>query len=379
MNDPSSPMDVCPFCGKAFKRLKSHLPHCKMAEAKKTTLETDSGDRSMTATLLSRKRTGTTAQTQDPKVKGKSKTEGLKSQGRQDKTTQGKVGKVTSGSRLPQQKAAVTIEHSQKALQTRTKDVVTSAKERGPDQEALTDPGAPIQQALNLRPSLEMAGPAPRISNTLQTARDQVKAENSEGDPARLLAPKWISEDIAGSSVGVQDHVQDPFHDQVYLGQSSVPRSLSGSTNGVMVFGWSTSFPQQRVKTPMPGISPTVCNVEAELADIRALGTIGKSTETKMDVRSPSKTVPTGLLPPVDGPLGLQWVPEFYNNYVQLCVVPGRQDQWDPHGRGTKTLEPRGGQPGSVYMVGLFLQGSLIPYKTHFLLLFFFRTLQDGL
>ncbi|XP_068118395.1 mitochondrial nucleoid-associated protein 1-like [Hyperolius riggenbachi] len=26
-------MDICPFCGKAFKRLKSHLPHCKMAAA----------------------------------------------------------------------------------------------------------------------------------------------------------------------------------------------------------------------------------------------------------------------------------------------------------------------------------------------------------
>ncbi|XP_048466656.1 uncharacterized protein si:dkey-21c1.4 isoform X2 [Rhincodon typus] len=31
MENISSGMQVCPFCGKAFKRLKTHLPHCKMA------------------------------------------------------------------------------------------------------------------------------------------------------------------------------------------------------------------------------------------------------------------------------------------------------------------------------------------------------------
>lgn len=30
MKDPGSRMEVCPYCKKPFKRLKSHLPHCKM-------------------------------------------------------------------------------------------------------------------------------------------------------------------------------------------------------------------------------------------------------------------------------------------------------------------------------------------------------------
>lgn len=31
-----SPTEVCPFCGKTYKRLKSHLPHCKAAASSKT-------------------------------------------------------------------------------------------------------------------------------------------------------------------------------------------------------------------------------------------------------------------------------------------------------------------------------------------------------
>ncbi|KAJ0015713.1 hypothetical protein NQD34_014003 [Periophthalmus magnuspinnatus] len=42
--------EVCPFCGKSFKRLKSHLPHCKAAAG------------------------STTSQHEEPKTKEKSKT-----------------------------------------------------------------------------------------------------------------------------------------------------------------------------------------------------------------------------------------------------------------------------------------------------------------
>ncbi|XP_053563044.1 uncharacterized protein C17orf80 homolog isoform X2 [Bombina bombina] len=35
MKDASSTLELCPFCGKSFKRLKSHLPHCKAASNKK--------------------------------------------------------------------------------------------------------------------------------------------------------------------------------------------------------------------------------------------------------------------------------------------------------------------------------------------------------
>ncbi|TMS22275.1 Uncharacterized protein E3U43_012540 [Larimichthys crocea] len=28
--------EVCPFCGKTYKRLKSHLPHCKAAASSET-------------------------------------------------------------------------------------------------------------------------------------------------------------------------------------------------------------------------------------------------------------------------------------------------------------------------------------------------------
>ncbi|XP_005988122.1 uncharacterized protein LOC102349787 [Latimeria chalumnae] len=38
MGDPPPGLETCPFCGKPFKRLKSHLPHCKMAGTGKSTL-----------------------------------------------------------------------------------------------------------------------------------------------------------------------------------------------------------------------------------------------------------------------------------------------------------------------------------------------------
>ncbi|XP_053367061.1 ATP synthase subunit f, mitochondrial isoform X2 [Clarias gariepinus] len=34
-------LETCPFCGKAFKRLRSHLPHCKMSPGLKTVQMTD--------------------------------------------------------------------------------------------------------------------------------------------------------------------------------------------------------------------------------------------------------------------------------------------------------------------------------------------------
>ncbi|KAE8576184.1 hypothetical protein XENTR_v10004085 [Xenopus tropicalis] len=37
-----SQLEVCPFCGKPFKRLKTHLPHCKLAKADKKTVAAES-------------------------------------------------------------------------------------------------------------------------------------------------------------------------------------------------------------------------------------------------------------------------------------------------------------------------------------------------
>ncbi|XP_077314809.1 mitochondrial nucleoid-associated protein 1 [Lithobates pipiens] len=39
-------METCPFCGKAFKRLKSHLPHCKMTTAKNNPNATEQAKKS---------------------------------------------------------------------------------------------------------------------------------------------------------------------------------------------------------------------------------------------------------------------------------------------------------------------------------------------
>ncbi|XP_072259569.1 mitochondrial nucleoid-associated protein 1 isoform X2 [Pyxicephalus adspersus] len=42
-------METCPFCGKSFKRLKSHLPHCKMARAKNDSSATEQATKSTKA------------------------------------------------------------------------------------------------------------------------------------------------------------------------------------------------------------------------------------------------------------------------------------------------------------------------------------------
>ncbi|KAM5134925.1 mitochondrial nucleoid-associated protein 1 isoform 2-T2 [Mantella aurantiaca] len=39
-------METCPFCGKAFKRLKTHLPHCKQASAKSDSNATEQAKKS---------------------------------------------------------------------------------------------------------------------------------------------------------------------------------------------------------------------------------------------------------------------------------------------------------------------------------------------
>ncbi|XP_077109531.1 mitochondrial nucleoid-associated protein 1 isoform X1 [Ranitomeya variabilis] len=342
MKDPSSPMDVCPFCGKAFKRLKSHLPHCKMAENKSKTTRSDPGDQSRTAKQVPMKRTGTTLSNvdkQDMKVKAKSKT-GLKIQVQQDKTisssrtTATKVRKVTSENMMTQQKAVATIEESKKALQTaiRTSQMVTLPKEQDQQLVALAEPMLPIQQAIILKTNLERSVPitveSPRLGNA-ETVRDQVSTKKFDGDLIRLFVPNRISEkDIVVSSDGVWPHRQ------VHLDQNFVSKFPSGCTKALMVFEWSTNFPQEGVKTQIPGIAQVGCNIKAEMHDIKALGT-GKSMEIKMDVIFPPKTMKI-----VDGHLGLHWFPQLYPNYVQLCIVPGRQDQWDPLGRGTRMSDP---------------------------------------
>ncbi|XP_040293714.1 uncharacterized protein C17orf80 homolog [Bufo bufo] len=317
-------MEVCPFCGKAFKRLKSHLPHCKMAEIKNTAPEADSGDENRTANRVTMKSMGTTLPSME-KWKGKSKMEELKSPVRQEKTTRTKVGRASSGSTSTQQKASVTVGQSKKALQAGTSQMVTSVKE----QVELTEPNIPNRQALMLRSDLEITAPAnvdnPGMRNSWQIVREQVCTENLAGAQARLFLP----EPILDENFEVQDHLQGHFHEQVYVDQSSAPRPLSEST---VVFHRSTSSPQDRVKTQIPVISPTLSDTNVEMRNV-----IGETMNIKLDMLSPAKTVQM-----IDGPLGLQWVPQFYSNYVQLRVVPGRQEQWDPCGRGTETLEPSG-------------------------------------
>ncbi|KAG9473529.1 hypothetical protein GDO78_004042 [Eleutherodactylus coqui] len=350
IKDPSSPMEVCPFCGKAFKRLKSHLPHCKMADTKTTTPEKDCRDKSMTANPVPMQETDTTlpvVEKQNLKAKGKSKIEGPKSHIWQDKkitlsqTTQLKVGKVVSENTLTQKKAGGATGLSKKAPPTtrRTSRVVTLTEKQCEDQVTLTESNAPIRQALLVAPNLERMVPtnvdSPRVGNNCQTAKVE---ENLEGHQARLSS----EQDTVESSVkyiGVGDDPQGRFNVQVEVNQNSEPRSLSGSNKASMVFGRPTSFSQEGAKIQVPGISPTVCNMEAEMCNIKALRTIEKSVGIKMDMLSPPKAVQ------IDGPLGLQWTPQLYSSYVQLQVVPGRQDQWDLEGRGTKTLEPIGSLP----------------------------------
>ncbi|XP_056406649.1 uncharacterized protein C17orf80 homolog [Hyla sarda] len=349
MKAPSAPLDVCPFCGKAFKRLKSHLPHCKMAETKNMTPETDSRGKSMNANLVPMKTTGTRSpivEKQDPKVKGKSKTEAIKRQVQQEtaislpQTKQAKVRKVTSGNRLAQQKA--TIEDSKKGLQTT--QMVTSTKEQGQNKVALTEPSVPVQQACVLWPSLEKTIAAkvhnPRASNILLTVEDHIWTEDLKEDRIRLSVPEQDTEGSPVNYTGVRDQSQGPFHAQFHLDHSSVPVSLTGPTTAPVVIGWSTNISKERVKTHIPGITPTVSNIESVMCDSKALGMIRKSAETKMDVPPPPWTVQ--IEPPqlVDHRVGLQWAPQLYSSYVQLGIVPGRQDQWDPHQRGTKILEP---------------------------------------
>ncbi|KAM4034944.1 mitochondrial nucleoid-associated protein 1 isoform 2-T2 [Anomaloglossus baeobatrachus] len=334
LKDPSSPMDVCPFCGKAFKRLKSHLPHCKMTETKKATSGSDPEDQSRKTTQVAMKKTGTTVPNvnkQDMTTKEKSKT-GLKNQVRQDKTIPSsrmkapKVGKITSGNRLNLEEAAVTMKESKKDLQTstRTSQMVTIPKV--PDQQlvALAEPNVPIQKALLLRSNIERTVPmtmeSPRLGET-ETVRDQVSTKSFEGDVARFSALDRISEkDNVETSGGTHPH-----------DQNIVPRFSSGSTKALMIFKWSTTVPHEGVTPKLPGSSPTECDIKAEMHNIKALGTTKKSAEIKVAVLFPPKTAQI-----VNGPLGLQWVPHLYPNYVQLRIVPGKQDQWDLHGRGSK-------------------------------------------
>ncbi|XP_069809536.1 mitochondrial nucleoid-associated protein 1 [Dendropsophus ebraccatus] len=327
MKDPSAAMEVCPFCGKAFKRLKSHLPHCKTARASTTARETDPRDKYTTANPAPPKTTSTTlpmAERQRLKTKGKAKTEGRKSQGKAmsvSRPTQ-VTGTVTSGSRA---KAATKDAKEAPQATTGTAPVVRSRKEEGRDQVALGKPCLPVQQALVVRPSPEKVD-GPRFN-----VRDRVWTEDVGGDWTGSSAPKHT--DTIGSPAlytGVR-----ALHEHIRSDGSSVPWRVPAPAEAPMVIRWATGINTQR-----PGMSSTVSSIEAE-ANHKAVETLRKTNEMKMDVPPPPN--PLQL---VDSPVGLQWIPQLYPSYVQVRVVPGRQDQWGQPGRGTKILEPIGSPAG---------------------------------
>ncbi|XP_040885439.1 cell wall protein RBR3 isoform X2 [Toxotes jaculatrix] len=63
--------EVCPFCGKTYKRLKSHLPHCKAAAAKSKTPPTEHHVKAEQTTSSSQLLTGFS----EPTAKGKKSTQ----------------------------------------------------------------------------------------------------------------------------------------------------------------------------------------------------------------------------------------------------------------------------------------------------------------
>ncbi|KAG8564818.1 hypothetical protein GDO81_012583 [Engystomops pustulosus] len=300
-------MDLCPFCGKAFKRLKSHLPHCKLADTKNATPKTDHGVKSVTASLVPKKVKGTTLpvmEQPDTKIQGKTKSVGPKNQVRQEKTASlppiMKARKASSGTATTKEGPTIMTTH-----------IITSPKERVKDQIALPVLNVPIQQAVILRSGLERTVSVTKESPALQTVRDQVSTETI-GDWLGLSRPEQV-----------EDHFPGQFNEQVYLRQSSLPMSPPGSTKPSMLNSRSTSLTQERARTRISGNPTDVGNEETRSTE--------KSTELKMDVVSPPKTLQIA-----EGPLGLQWLPPLYSSYVQLCIVPGRQDQWHPPGRGTE-------------------------------------------
>ncbi|XP_063309513.1 uncharacterized protein C17orf80 homolog [Pelobates fuscus] len=115
---PSSPLDTCPFCGKPFKRLKSHLPHCKMAKSKKNS-ESPAGDTQMVRDDIQISRInrnlrdgslvsmGTVGANNKGKVKMAAVSDagqhtGMLQEGSEPITTKLKVSRVTTDSKLTQ-------------------------------------------------------------------------------------------------------------------------------------------------------------------------------------------------------------------------------------------------------------------------------------
>ncbi|XP_075072947.1 mitochondrial nucleoid-associated protein 1 isoform X2 [Mixophyes fleayi] len=107
MKDQSSPTELCPFCGKAFKRLKSHLPYCKMADTRNKSPAMDHTNKNTTAVSkvavknVNAMLPGEVA-IQDSKLKGKSKTDVTEHVGRPKKQLQ--KDNATSSSQITQPK-----------------------------------------------------------------------------------------------------------------------------------------------------------------------------------------------------------------------------------------------------------------------------------
>lgn len=69
-----SPTEVCPFCGKTYKRLKSHLPHCKAAASSRTPLTDSTASHTSSSQLESAAMAEKASQTQSLTSRAQPKT-----------------------------------------------------------------------------------------------------------------------------------------------------------------------------------------------------------------------------------------------------------------------------------------------------------------
>ncbi|XP_063817237.1 uncharacterized protein C17orf80 homolog [Pseudophryne corroboree] len=129
MKDQSSSSDLCPFCGKPFKRLKSHLPYCKMADSKNkspamanTNIDTQMSVKNVNAVLPGEVTTGYS------KVKGKQKTDITEHIGRPTKQLQ--INSTTSSSQKTQAKMTKPSSDSKVPYVTQPKSIVSTKGQR---------------------------------------------------------------------------------------------------------------------------------------------------------------------------------------------------------------------------------------------------------
>ncbi|XP_068161281.1 uncharacterized protein si:dkey-21c1.4 [Antennarius striatus] len=190
--------EVCPFCGKTYKRLKSHLPHCKAATSSKAppakhdvkVTQTTSSNR--LATVLTKPTTEEEKSTQTPAVTSSSQSK--------------KNKKVSLGSTQTPLQNVGASSSSQSSSRSTAAPLPPTKKQKQKLSEQI--------KAANARISTQSPSPSPTTSKPKKEIRHASKeAEKSERvSKGSLEEPTSTSGDMAPS---LTQSVVDPLSDRV--------------------------------------------------------------------------------------------------------------------------------------------------------------------